>query len=83
MTQNATNPDGLQVALLTVHVEQETVEQIRSMLPICPGRWLRWITRTTSRTAKLPALTQRAIEAQGCIAVVDFDRDPELALRDR
>ena len=31
-------------------------------------------------TAKLPPLTQRAIEAQACIAVVDFDTDPELAL---
>jgi pilus assembly protein CpaE len=32
-------------------------------------------------TARLPPLTQRAIEAQGCIAVVDFDQDPELALQ--
>ena len=31
-------------------------------------------------TAKLPALTQRAIEAQACVAVVEFDKDPELAL---
>jgi pilus assembly protein CpaE len=32
-------------------------------------------------TARLPPLTQRAIEAQGCVAVVDFDQDPELALQ--
>ena len=29
MTQNAHHPDGLQVALLTVHVDQRHVEQIR------------------------------------------------------
>ena len=28
MTQNTQNPDGLQVALLTVHVEPAVVEQI-------------------------------------------------------
>jgi pilus assembly protein CpaE len=31
-------------------------------------------------TIRLPPLTQRAIEAQACVAVVDFDSDPELAL---
>src|SRR3984893_17003825 len=30
--------------------------------------------------AKLPPLSQRAINTQACVAVVDFDGDPELAL---
>ena len=34
----------------------------------------------TSPARELPALYERAIEAQGCIAVVDFDGDPALAL---
>ena len=34
-------------------------------------------------TTKLPPLTQRAIEAQACIAVVDFDKDPGTRAADR
>ncbi len=37
MMQNAHHPDGLQVALLTVHVDQETVDRSARRLPACPG----------------------------------------------
>ena len=80
MTENGHNSDGLQVALLTVHVKPEMVEQMRSFASNMPWALVHVDYENYFSTAKLPALTQRAIEAQGCIAVVDFDTDPELAL---
>ncbi len=70
----------LQVALLTVHVEQATVEQMRRCASHMPWALVAVDYENYFSNTELPALTQRAIEAQGCIAVVDFDRDPELAL---
>src|ERR1700684_477051 len=81
MTQNLDNPDGLQVALLTVHVEPETVEPMRKCASHLPWTLVPVDYEKYFSTARLPALTQRAIEAQGCIAVVEFDKDPELALQ--
>jgi pilus assembly protein CpaE len=81
VTHNGHNQDFLQVALLTVQVEQETVEHMRKLASgmswtLAPVDYQNYFS-----TVRLPALTQRAIEAQGCIAVVDFDKDPELALQ--
>ena len=80
MTQKEQASDGLQVALLTVHIEPETVDQIRK----CAGH-MDWALAQVDYSnyfslSRLPPLTQRAISSQGCIAVVDFDGDPELAL---
>ena len=80
MTQNLHDPDGLEVALLTVHVEKETVAQMRKYASQLPWTMVPVDYENYFSTARLPTLTQRAIEAQGCIAVVDFDKDPELAL---
>jgi len=79
--ENTNNPDGLQVALLTVQVEQEAVDQIRKTASQMPWALVQVDYENYFSITKLPALTQRAIEAQGCIAVVDFDKDPELALQ--
>jgi pilus assembly protein CpaE len=79
--ENTHNPDGLQVALLTVQVERETVDQIRKTASQMPWTLVQVDYENYFSTTRLPALTQRAIEAQGCIAVVDFDKDPELALQ--
>jgi pilus assembly protein CpaE len=80
VTQNGHNSDGFQVALLTVHFKAEVVEQIRMFASNMPWTLVHVNYENYFSTARLPALTQRAIEAQGCIAVVDFDTDPELAL---
>ena len=80
MIQNEHNADGLQVALLTVHVEAEAVERIRSFAANMPWTLVHVNYDNYFSAAKLPPLTQRAIEAQGCIAVVDFDSDPARAL---
>jgi pilus assembly protein CpaE len=78
--QNAHNPDSLQVALLTVNVDQETVDRICQSASHVPWALVHVNYENYFSTTKLPALTQRAIDAQACVAVVDFDKDPELAL---
>ena len=80
MTQNTHHPDGLQVALLTVNLEAEAAALIHKSASRMPWALVYVNYDNYFSTAKLPALTQRAIEAQGCVAVVDFDKDPELAL---
>ncbi len=80
MIQNAHNPDGLQVALLTVNVDQETADRISQSASHVPWALVHVNYENYFSTTKLPALTQRAIDAQACVAVVDFDKDPELAL---
>jgi pilus assembly protein CpaE len=78
---NAHNPDALEVALLTVHVGHDTVEKICQTSSHQPWTLVPVDYENYFSTAKLPPLTQRAIQAQACIAVVDFDNDPELALQ--
>jgi pilus assembly protein CpaE len=77
---NAHNPDALQVALLTVHVDQEGVDQICQSASNMPWALVHVNYENYFSTVRLPLLTQRAIDAQACVAVVDFDKDPQLAL---
>jgi pilus assembly protein CpaE len=74
------NLDALQVAILTVNVEQNTVEQIRESAAAMPWAVVQVDFDYYFSTAKRPHFTERAIDAQACIAVIDFDKDPELAL---
>jgi pilus assembly protein CpaE len=78
---NAHNPDALEVALLTVHVDHETVEEVCQASSQRPWTLVPVDYANYFSTTKLPPLTQRAIQAQACIAVVDFDKNPELALQ--
>ena len=80
MIQNGHNQDALEVALLTVHVDGETLEQIREASSRLPWTLIPIDYENYFSTTKLPPLTQRAIQAQACVAVVNFDHDPELAL---
>ncbi len=81
MNQQGHNEEGLEVALLTVRVAPETVAELRSAAAHMPWAMVNVNYENYFSTARLPPLTQRAIEAQGCVAVVDFDQDPELALQ--
>jgi pilus assembly protein CpaE len=74
------NSETFQVALLTVHVEQETVNQIRQSVADMPWALVQLDFDNYFSAASRPHLTQQAINAQACIAVIDFDEDPELAL---
>jgi pilus assembly protein CpaE len=78
--QNKYNSDVLQVAVLTVHVEQETVDQIRQSAASMKWALVQVDFENYLSTTRRPHLTQQAIDAQACIAVIDFDENPELAL---
>jgi pilus assembly protein CpaE len=80
VTQITRDSNGLQVALLTVHVDQGTVDLVRRIASGMPWELIELDYENYFSTTRLPALTERAIEAQGCIAVVDFDDDPIQAL---
>jgi pilus assembly protein CpaE len=80
VTLDARNSNGLQVALLTVHMDPEVVGLVRRIASGMPWELIELDYENYFSTTKLPALTERAIEAQGCIAVVDFDDDPVGAL---
>jgi pilus assembly protein CpaE len=73
--------EGLEVALLTVRVAPEVMTELRSVAAQMPWALVAVDYENYFSTTRLPPLTQRAIEAQACIAVVDFDNDPELALQ--
>jgi pilus assembly protein CpaE len=81
MMRNENHADAIQVALLTVHIDAHTVDQIcqaaaRMAWTLVPVNYDNFFS-----TARLSSLTQRAVDAQACIAVVDFDDDPRLALQ--
>jgi len=80
VTQNMHNPHALQVALLTVHVDEGTVNQIRQTASRMPWELVPVDYRNYFSATKFTPLTQRVINAQACLAVVDFDEDTERAL---
>jgi pilus assembly protein CpaE len=80
LTEKMKDPGALTVALLTVHVDRETVERIRQTASDMPWELVHVDYENYFSAAKLPPLTQRAINTQACVAVVDFDGDAELAL---
>jgi pilus assembly protein CpaE len=80
MMQTRQNPDTLQVALLTVHIGSETVDQIRETASTMSWAIIQVDFDCYFSAAKRPHLTQQAINAQACIAVIDFDSDTAQAL---
>ena len=80
MTQAKRNTDSLQVALLTVNIEQETVSLMRASVAQMAWALVQVDFETYFSAAKRPHFTERAIDAQACIAVIDFDSEPERAL---
>lgn len=80
MIQKRHNSDALQVAILTVNVDRETVDRIRQSAATMPWALVEVDFEHYFSTAKRPHFTQKAIDSQACIAVIDFDKEPELAL---
>jgi pilus assembly protein CpaE len=80
MTQNKYNPDALHVAVLTVHLSSDIVEEIRQSTANMPWTAVYVDFANYFSTTRRPHLTQGAMDAQACVAVIDFDGDPELAL---
>jgi pilus assembly protein CpaE len=81
MKRMTSNQEAMQVALLTVHVEAETAEQIGRVSMDMP-----WASAPVNfdnyfDAERRPHLTQQAISSDACIALVDFDGNPALAAR--
>jgi pilus assembly protein CpaE len=74
------NGDVLQVALLTVHLDQETMDRIGQSASDMHWALVPVEFQSYFSTTNRPYLTQQAISAQACIAVIDFDENPTLAL---
>ena len=77
---NGFGTEGFQVALLTVGVSTDVAEQMRNLASHMPWSLVPMNFENYFSFTKLPPLTQRAVEAQACVAAVDFDKDPQLAL---
>jgi pilus assembly protein CpaE len=71
---------SLQVAVLTVKVDAKAVAHIRHCVTSMPWSVIQLDFDTYFSESSRPALTRRAIEAQACIVVIDFDEDQDLAL---
>ena len=81
MTEQVLSPNSLQVALLTVKVAKETVDKIRAVAAEMSWTLIQADFGNYFSTDKRPFFNQKALDAQACIAVVDFDQDPKLALQ--
>jgi pilus assembly protein CpaE len=68
------------VAVLTVKLAPEVVEQIRRCAAELPWALVPVDFENYFSIGNRPPLTQRAIDADACIAIIDFDQDCELAL---
>jgi pilus assembly protein CpaE len=69
-----------QVAVLTVKLAPEVVEQIRGCAAELPWALVPVDFENYFSLGNRPPLTQRAIDAEACIAIIDFDQDAEMAL---
>jgi pilus assembly protein CpaE len=80
VTHAKRNVDALEVAILTVNVDQATVRQIRESAAGMHWALVQADFENYFSVAKRPHFTERAIDAHACIAVIDFDKEPERAL---
>lgn len=80
MSHTRYNSDALQVAVLTIHLGQELVAEIRQSAADMSWALVPVDFENYFSAARRPHFTQQAIDAKACIAVIDFDEDPEQAL---
>jgi pilus assembly protein CpaE len=81
MNPSIEHPEGFQVALLTIKVDKETVAIIRTTAAEMQWSLVQVDFESYFSPDKRPYFNQKTIDAQACIAVVDFDQDHALALR--
>ena len=66
--------------MITVNVEQVTVQRLTEIAAQMPWNLLQSDFDYYFSVDKRPYFTQKAIDAEACLAIVDFDKDPNLAL---
>jgi pilus assembly protein CpaE len=72
--------DPIDVALLTVDIDKETVETLRSIAAQMPWTVIPVDFDHYFSVDRRPYFNQKAPDAEGCLAIVDFDKDLKLAL---
>jgi len=80
MTDSRQASGGMNVALITVNADEATVLCVSEI-----AAQMRWNLIQSAfdyyfSVDKRPYFTQKAIDAEACLAIVDFDKDPKLAL---
>jgi pilus assembly protein CpaE len=80
VTAERLNLETTRVAVLTVKLEPKIVEQIRKCAAEMPWALVAVDFENYFSVGNRPPLTQRAIDAEACVAIIDFDQDIDLAL---
>lgn len=80
MIETKVAPGAFGVALLTVKIEKNTVDQIRESASAMPWTLAEADFDNYFSVDKRPYFNQKTIDAQACIAVIDFDQNSKLAL---
>ena len=72
--------ETMEVALLMVNVDPSTVINLSEIAAQMPWKIIQSDFDYYFSVDKRPYFTQKAIDAEACVAIVDFDKDPTLAL---
>jgi pilus assembly protein CpaE len=80
MTEPRQASDPMEVALLTVNIDKETVDTLRSIAAQMPWTLIQADFDHYFSVDRRPYFNQKAIDAAACLAIVDFDKDTKLAL---
>jgi pilus assembly protein CpaE len=80
MTDFMQDSETMEVALLTINVDQVTVLNLSEIVAQMPWKIIQSDFNYYFSTDKRPYFNQKAIDAQACLAIIDFDKDLTLAL---
>jgi pilus assembly protein CpaE len=80
MTDPKQASETMEVALLTVNVDKATIISLSDVAARMPWTIVQSDFDYYFSVDKRPYFSQKAIDAEACLAIVDFDSDPDLAL---
>jgi pilus assembly protein CpaE len=72
--------ETMEVALITVNLDHPTVISLSEIAAQMPWKIIQSDFDYYFSVDKRPYFTQKSIDAEACLAIVDFDKDPKLAL---
>lgn len=80
MTEPRQGSHPMEVALVTVNIDKETVDILRGTAARMPWTLIQADFEYYFSADRRPYFNQKAIDADACLAVIDFDKDTKLAL---
>ena len=81
MTEQKQSSDRMEVAFITVNVDKETIDILRGNAARMPWTVVDADFEYYFSADKRPYFNQKDLDADACLAIVDFDKDPKLALK--